>query len=83
MTKVQKPSVIYENNQCAIFLLKNTQVDISAKHIDIHHHFLRDMVDDKDIGIQYIRSEDNHADIITKNTSESYLARCIKRITKG
>ena len=81
MTKVQKPSVIFEDNQGAIFLVKNRQVGICKKHIDISHHFLRDMVEHKDIDIHYIRSEDNPADIMTKNTSEADFTRHMKIIT--
>ena len=44
MTKLQKPSVIYEDNQGAIFLAKNRQVGTCTKHIDICHHFLQNMV---------------------------------------
>ena len=58
---MEKPSVIYEENQGAIFLAYNRQVVIRTKHIDICHHFLRDMVEEKDIDIQYIWSEDNPA----------------------
>ena len=58
MTKVQNPSVIYEDNQDMIFLVNNRQVGISTRHIDIGHHFLRDMLEDKDIDIQYIWSKD-------------------------
>ena len=45
MTKVEKPSVIYEDNQGGTFLAKNRQVGIRTKRIDICHHFLRDMVE--------------------------------------
>ena len=41
------------------------------------------MVENKDIDIQYIRIEDNPADIMTKNTSEAYFSRHMKRITEG
>ena len=68
MTEVEKPSVIYEDNQGAIFLAKNRQVGIHTKQIDIRHHFLRGMVEDKDSDIQNIWSEDNPADIMSKNT---------------
>ena len=51
MTKVEKPSIIYEDNQGDIFLAKNRQVGIHTKHIDIDHHFLRDVVKEKDINI--------------------------------
>ena len=56
MTKVQNTSIIYEDNQGTIFLANNRQVGICTKHIDICHHFLWDIVEDKYIGIKYIRS---------------------------
>ena len=71
MTEVQEPSVIYEDNPDAISLANNSQVGICTRKIDICHHFLNDMVEYKDIDIQYIRSEDNPAEKITKNTSEA------------
>ena len=46
MTEVQNTSVIYEDNQGAIFLSKNSKVGICTKHIDICHHFLWDVVED-------------------------------------
>ena len=82
MTEVQEPSVIYEDNPDAISLANNSQVGICTRKIDICHHFLNDMVEYKDIDIQYIRSEDNPADIMTKNTSEAYFTRHMKRITE-
>ena len=80
---MQKPWVIYKDNKGAIFLAKNSQVGIRTKHIDIRHNFLRDMVEDRDIDIQYIRSEDKPVDITTKNTSEADFASHMKRITEG
>ena len=68
MTKVQNTSVIYEDNQGEHFLAKNRQVGIRTKQIDISHHFLLDMGEEKDIDIQYILSEDTPGNIITKNT---------------
>ena len=52
MIEVEKPSGIYEDNQGAIFLAKDRQVGIRTKHNDICHHFLREMVEEKDIDIQ-------------------------------
>ena len=46
MTLVQNPSVIYEDNQSAIFLGKNRQRMILTKNIYIRQHFLRDMVEE-------------------------------------
>ena len=41
------------------------------------------MMEDKDIDIKYIRSEDKPADMMTKNTSEEDFIRHMKRIKEG
>ena len=41
------------------------------------------MVEEKDIDIQYIWSEENQSEIITNNTLEAYFARYTRRITDG
>ena len=56
MTEVEKPYVIYEDNQGAIFLANNRYVGILTKHIDIRHHFLQDTLEEKDTDIQYTQS---------------------------
>ena len=44
---------------------------------------MQDMVEEKDIDIQYIRDEENPAHIMTKNTLEEDFARHMRRITEG
>ena len=78
-----KPSVIYEDNKCAIFLAKNRQVVIRTKYIDIRHHFMWDMVEENYVDIQYIWIEDKPEDIMRNKTLEADFARHIKRITEG
>ena len=51
-----------------------------TKHIDICHHFLREMVEDKDMDIKYIRSEEKPADIMTNDFSEANYVKHMKRI---
>ena len=83
MTKVQNSHVIYEDNQDMILLAKNRQVGIHTKHIDISHHFLGDMEEEKGINIQYIQREDNPEDIMNENTKEADLETNMKSITEG
>ena len=83
MSEVQKPSVMYKDNQGVIYLANNRQVGMRTKHIDICHHFLREMVEDKDMDIKYIRSEENPAYIMTKNGSETYYDKHTKNIKEG
>ena len=81
-TKVENTSVIYKDNQGSIFLAKNRKVGICTKQIDICHNFLRDMVEEKDIDIQYIQSEENPDEIMNKTTLEEDFARNTRRITE-
>ena len=43
----QRPSIIYEDNLGAISLTKNPQISQRTKHIDVRHHFIRDLIEDK------------------------------------
>ena len=42
-----------------------------TKHIDIHHHFLRDYVAKNDISLEGVSTEDQLADIFTKLLDEA------------
>ena len=54
-----------------------------TKHIDIPYNFLGDTVEDKDIQIKYISSEENPADIMIKYFSEADYVKHKKVITEG
>jgi len=63
-----KPSTttIYTDNQGAIKLTKGHQLHSRTKHIDIRFHFIRWLVDDKKICLEYCPTADMLADIMTK-----------------
>ena len=54
------------DNQSAITLSKNPVHHNRTKHIDTRYHFVRQCVEDKKIEIEFVRSEDQLADILTK-----------------
>ncbi|GJX53308.1 retrovirus-related pol polyprotein from transposon TNT 1-94 [Tanacetum coccineum] len=54
------------DNKGAIDLSKNPMQHSRTKHIEIHHHFLRDNVQKGHISIEKVSSVDNIADILTK-----------------
>jgi hypothetical protein len=66
----KKPAIIYEEDLGTIFQVKNQQVSSRTKHIDIRHHFIRDLQDKKELDVRFKRSENNSADIMTKNNDE-------------
>ncbi|GJW50181.1 hypothetical protein Tco_0091532 [Tanacetum coccineum] len=53
-------------NKCAIDLSKNPVQHSHRKHMEIRHLFLRDNVQEGNISIEKVSSEDNIADILTK-----------------
>jgi hypothetical protein len=57
LTGERKPAIIYEDNLGAIFLVKNQQVSARTKHIDIRHHFMRELQAKKDLDVRLKRSE--------------------------
>ena len=57
---------VYEDNKGAIDLAKNPLSSPNSKHIDVRYHVLRELAASDDISVQYLRTEDQHADILTK-----------------
>ena len=56
----------YEDNTGVIDLAKNPLSSSNSKHIDVRHHFLMGMAACGDISVQYLRSANQQADILTK-----------------
>lgn len=54
------------NNKGAIDLSKNHVQHSKTKHIEMRHHFLRDIIQKDKITIEKVASEGNIADIVTK-----------------
>ena len=62
----KEATVIHCDNQGAMFLAKNPTTHARTKHIDIRHHVIRQMLEDKVISLLYTKTEDQLADIFTK-----------------
>jgi hypothetical protein len=60
----------------AIALTKNTKHNACMKHINIHHHYIQEQVDDGDIVMDHIPLADNLADIFIK-TLGKVMHNCI------
>ncbi|CAG7720599.1 unnamed protein product [Allacma fusca] len=59
-------TVICVDNQSAIRLAKNPEMHNRTKHIDVRYHFSRDLVEEKEIQLEYVATTEQAADGLTK-----------------
>jgi hypothetical protein len=60
------PFPILANNQSAIALSKDNTFHSRTKHIDIPYHYVREAVENSDLCLDYLKTDENLADIFTK-----------------
>jgi len=66
LTSKLESMTIYCNNQAALKLVQDDNYHMCTKHIDIHYHFIWDVVEWGLIDLQYCPTDDMTADILTK-----------------
>ena len=76
--KSNQPIKILCDNQSAISLAENNGYSARCKHIDIRHHYVRQMVNDKNCIIKYVNTEENAADLFTKALPKQKFEHCRK-----
>lgn len=62
----QDTMILLCDNINAINISKNLVQHSRTKHIDIHHHFIRELVETKIISLEHVRSWIQLGDILTK-----------------
>eukprot|EP00253_Pinus_taeda_P014518 PITA_14518 len=67
----QHPSTLWCDNQCAIQLCKDPVQHQCIKHIELHMHFIRKLIHDHVLEVQYCSIDDQVADIFTKALIEA------------
>ena len=61
------PINVHVDNVGAIFLAENNNSGERTKHVDIRHHFVREVIEDGIVKIVFVKSEENDSDLYTKN----------------
>ena len=62
----QKCMTLYCDNKSAIQMSKNPVFHSRTKHIDIRHHYIRELVNKKLVSLKHVRTIANRADILKK-----------------
>lgn len=63
---IKGASELFSDNTSAICLARNVGFSARTKHIDIRHHYIRELVDQNLITLQHIGTQDMLADFLTK-----------------
>ena len=60
------PMIIYCDNKSAINISKNHVIYAKTKHIYVKYHYLREIVQDKEVKLEYVNTKEKIAGIFTK-----------------
>jgi hypothetical protein len=61
------PIPLFRDKQGLIFITSNPIQEKCSKHIDLHYHYIRDVVQDGKVELFFVKGTQNPVDIFTKN----------------
>jgi hypothetical protein len=64
------------DNQGSIFLASNVVQEKWTKHIDLHYHYIREVVDQRKVKIYFVPTDQNPVDMFTKNLTRDKFLYC-------
>lgn len=70
----------FEDNQSAIRLAYNME-NKKVKHIDVKHHFIRQMVEENIVDIHHVSSNEQEAEILTKPLPKQQFLNLISKLS--
>ena len=65
--EITKLVILYCDNTSAIKISKNPIMHAKTNHIAIKYHYVRELVEDKQLKMEYIHKKEHIADIFTKS----------------
>ena len=58
MEEITKPMILYCDNTSAIKISKNHVMYAKTKHIKIKYHYVKELVEEKQVKMEYIHSKE-------------------------
>lgn len=74
--KQKGATIILCDNQSTIAMSKNPVFHSRTKHIDTKQHFIRELVEQKEIELEYVNTNEQVADIMTKALAREKFVWC-------
>ena len=75
----QEKYVVYSDSQSAIHLSKNSTFHSRSKHIDVRYHWIRDVLETKQLHLEKVHTSENGSDMMTKALPKEKLEACRQR----
>ncbi|KAE8239630.1 hypothetical protein A4X06_0g8158, partial [Tilletia controversa] len=79
----RRPTDIFTDSSGAYSLARNPEGHNRLKHIDVHHHFVRELVANQQVSVTQIGTDENAADTFTKVTSLARLQDGMSQLGLG
>lgn len=74
---------IFVDNQSAMKLAYNPVAHRRTKHIDIRAHYVRDCIAKNVVRLDYVCTQDNPADVLTKPLGRVAFTKCVRDLSLG
>ena len=79
----QERYVLFCDSQSAIHLSKNPTFYSRSKHIDLRYHWIRDVLENKELEVEKIHTSENGSDMLTKCIPSLKLEACCQKAGLG
>ena len=76
-------TILHCDSQSAIMLARNPVFHAKTKHIEVKYHFIRDVLDSKNIELVKVHTNNNPADLLTKGLPAERFAHCRQMMGVG
>lgn len=78
--KQTEPTVMHEENQECTSLAKVEGTFLRSKHIGLHYHYLREKIENNEIILVHVPTEDQLADLLTKPLAAKRFEYLMKQV---
>ncbi|MCO5594202.1 hypothetical protein L7F22_048227 [Adiantum nelumboides] len=79
----EETPMLHCDSQSAIQLARNSVYHSKTKHVDVKYHFIREMVEDKQVQLVKVHTTDNPTDLLTERLPGESFSHCRKLLDVG